>query len=660
MGSGSSTGTGTSSTAVEALQHVERLGRYRILARLGQGGMGTIHLAVAFGLADFRKLLVLKELRSELTNNERFVEMFLAEAKLAARLDHPNIVQTLEAGQDGERYFLAMEFLDGQPLVEILKRVDTTQAIPISILIQILCEVLAGLHYAHELCDYDETPLHIVHRDVNPQNVFVTYHGHVKLVDFGIAKVVDSEMCTTAGVFKGKFPYAAPEQVSCTGVDRRADIFAVGVMLWEILAQRRFSPGQPTTAAIDARLAGAEPRILTVRPDLDPELAAICDHAMEVDPAHRYRTAAEFRTDLLDFLASRTEMNSSLTLADLMRREFAPERAAAHRVISTQVRKLLPDEDLPDSLVRVLTRGVTAPGVGSVSAAGSGNGVVTTPSGGQRRPDASKLDTSRARPAGARRSDAPPPSNGELQTVAAYRGRQRMRNLKLSAIAAVAFVGAYFLVRARIDEQMHVPAPEVTSVPAAAPPSAATASAPTPSTAPAAHSGTPADALPVVPSEAEAERAPSRPTALLASGARGGRTRGAREPATADDTAALREQVAPVQSSDLSAHAAQLRAADSEPHGGALRADAEARRQRREASDSEPQARQLRAADAEPARTRRGASQPTADARERSAAAGSQSQATSVSTRPLEVGDDLRSLRNNRKPRPLSLEDPFR
>jgi eukaryotic-like serine/threonine-protein kinase len=136
MGTGASSGTG--STAVEALQYVERLGRYRILARLGQGGMGTIHLAVAFGLADFRKLLVIKELRNELTSNERFVEMFLAEAKLAARLDHPNIVQTLEAGQDGERYFLAMEFLDGQPLVEILKRVDTAQSIPTSLLIQVL------------------------------------------------------------------------------------------------------------------------------------------------------------------------------------------------------------------------------------------------------------------------------------------------------------------------------------------------------------------------------------------------------------------------------------------------------------------------------------------------------------------------------------------
>jgi serine/threonine protein kinase len=646
MGTGASSGTG--STAVEALQYVERLGRYRILARLGQGGMGTIHLAVAFGLADFRKLLVIKELRTELTTNERFVEMFLAEAKLAARLDHPNIVQTLEAGQDGERYYLAMEFLDGQPLVEILKRVDTAQSIPTSLLIQILCEVLAGLHFAHELCDYDETPLHIVHRDVNPQNVFVTYNGHVKLVDFGIAKVIDSEMCTTAGVFKGKFPYAAPEQVTCTGVDRRADVFAVGVMLWEILARRRFAPGQPTTAAIDARLAGAEPRISAVRPDIDPELAAICDHAMHVDPALRYRTAAEFRSDLLDFLAARSGMNGNLTLADLMKREFSSERAAAHRVISSQVRRMLPDEDLPDSLVRVLTRSNTSPGIHS----GNTPHPQRTPTRGHAN-DASKLDTSRARPGTNRRSDAPPPSAGELPAVRNFRGTQSWRVAKVSAVALLAFVGAYFIVRAKMDDVAVAPAvsepitetstsaawavpPAATVAPIATGATGATGAEPAPDSTRALISGsTPVEASATTQDADATQPSAARPGVLSAGAARSGGRNRARE-LTAND--------------------------EDEPRPAAARP-----RRGMDGSDSSDapapvpaaQRRAERALAAGPARNARDA-RDARNARDANAGAAGADQATNVNTRPLEVGDDLRPVRGARRPRPLSLEDPFR
>lgn len=606
MGTGASSGTG-SSTAVEALQYVERLGRYRILARLGQGGMGTIHLAVAFGLADFRKLLVIKELRPELTSNERFVEMFLAEAKLAARLDHPNIVQTLEAGQDGDRYYLAMEFLDGQPLTEILKRVDS-ETVPTGLLIQILCEVLAGLHFAHELCDYDETPLHIVHRDVNPQNVFVTYNGHVKLVDFGIAKVIDSEMCTTAGVFKGKFPYAAPEQVTCTAVDRRADVFAVGVMLWEILARRRFAPGQPTTAAIDARLAGAEPRISAVRPDIDPELAAICDHAMHVDPALRYRTAAEFRADLLDFLASRSDMHSNLTLADLMKREFAAERTAAHRVISRQVRRMLPDEELPDSLVRVLTRSNTNP----PDLSSGQTPQPRTPAGGHAN-DTSKLDTSRARPGTNRRSDAPPVTMGELQSL---RGKQSWRIAKVSVVALAAFVGAYIFVRSKMDDAS-VPS---TTVALSHPVPAATAGA-----EPAAVdstraliSGSPA-AEPPEDSEGSQPSA-AKPAVLSAGAVRSGARNRTREPLVSEE-------------------------AEPRPSARSRRSPAD------EGSDAP-------APPAAPRRADRGLAAGSARAPVAGAAGGAQT--TNVNTRPLEVGDDLRPVRGARRPRPLSLEDPFR
>jgi eukaryotic-like serine/threonine-protein kinase len=336
-------------------QAAQRLGRYAVVATLGQGGMGTIHLAVAGGLGEFRKLLVIKELRRDLAANAKFVEMFMAEAKLAARLNHPNIVQTLEAGQDGDRYFLAMEFLDGQPLTEVLKRAPSEPCITLNMRLQMLCDVLAGLHYAHELCEFDESPLQIVHRDVSPHNVFVTYHGQVKVVDFGIAKAVDIDGCTSAGVFKGKFSYAAPEQVNGCTVDRRADVFAVGVMLWEVLSERRFAAGGVTEAAVDARLKGAEPRLAQVAPGVPAALAAICDRAIHVDPEQRYPSAEAFRADLAGYLAERGELTQPAELAEILRTKFATERSAMHRMIHAQAKHQLPLEDVPDSIVRSLS-----------------------------------------------------------------------------------------------------------------------------------------------------------------------------------------------------------------------------------------------------------------------------------------------------------------
>jgi serine/threonine protein kinase len=324
----------------------EWLGRYRLVAQLGQGGMGTIQLAVTTGLGDFRKLLVVKELQRDLARNRQFVEMFMAEAMLAARLDHPNIVQTFEAGAEQGRYFLSMEFLDGQPLTQLLIRATREPVFTLGMRIQLLCDVLLGLHYAHELCDYDGTPFELVHRDVSPQNVFVTYHGQVKLVDFGIAKAADVDAKTGAGVFKGKFSYASPEQVRGEGVDRRSDLFAAGVMLWEMISLRRFAPGTPTQTAIERRLAGSEPRILEIATDIDPLLAEICDRAIHVDPQQRYATAELFRADLQKYLLVVGE-EPSLTLADLMCQKFAAERAEMRHLIDVHAKR---DERLHSSV----------------------------------------------------------------------------------------------------------------------------------------------------------------------------------------------------------------------------------------------------------------------------------------------------------------------
>jgi len=315
------------------------LGRYRLLTTLGQGGMGAIHLAVMSGMGEFRKLVVVKELRRDLATNPKFVKLFLSEAKLAGRLNHPNIVQTIEAGQSGERYYLAMEFLDGQPFHQMVQSCQIEPLIPLRLRLQIIRDVLSGLHYAHELRDYDNSPLNIVHCDVSPPNVFVTYDGHVKVVDFGIAKASELNAPSERGVFKGKLRYAAPEQLIGENIDRRADVFSAGVMLWEAITLRKFSSGSVQDhAAIERRLLGSEPRLAEAAPQVPHLLAAICDKALSVDPNDRFQTADDFREALAEYLGAYGAQFEPSAIAQLMATKYAAERAQRHLLIHERIR----------------------------------------------------------------------------------------------------------------------------------------------------------------------------------------------------------------------------------------------------------------------------------------------------------------------------------
>lgn len=330
----------------------DRLGRYRLLAPLGQGEMGTVYLGVADGLGDFHKLVVLKELRQELSHNKQLVSQFLQKANLAAGLNHPNIVHTQEAGQTNNRYFLAMEFLDGQALDRVMARADTAPIVSLEGRIQLLCDVLAGLQYAHQLSDYSGFPLHIVHHEICPKNIFVTFDGQAKVLDFGFIKPGDDDP-TGVRLFTGHAGYAAPEQLqNREAATHHVDLFAVGVVLWEMIAQRRFAPGPLTRQAVEARLAGAEPRIAQVVPDVDPRLAAACDRALQPDPEHRFTNADEFRGELLDYLASRSHRVDRDGLAELMRTKFADERAAMHQLIH---RGVVGQSDLTHSGQRLIS-----------------------------------------------------------------------------------------------------------------------------------------------------------------------------------------------------------------------------------------------------------------------------------------------------------------
>jgi serine/threonine protein kinase len=301
--------------------------------------MARVLLTMAQGMHGFNKLLVVKELREELAGDPDFLSMFLDEARITARLNHPNIVQTYEVGNDGDRYFIAMEYLEGQPLNAIFRRMGRRN-LPLEIHLRILADVLAGLSHAHQLKDFDGTPFSIVHRDVSPQNVFVTYDGQVKLVDFGIAKAAGASSRTQEGMLKGKISYIAPEQARCEHVDARADLFAVGVMLWEALAGRRMITREDEMSVLARRMSGQDPPIRSVVERLSEELAQICDRAMAPSSEARFQSAKEFQDVLEAYLAHSDYRVGAKEVGAAVSAAFQDERERIRATIEEQVRNI--------------------------------------------------------------------------------------------------------------------------------------------------------------------------------------------------------------------------------------------------------------------------------------------------------------------------------
>ncbi|WP_394834631.1 protein kinase [Pendulispora rubella] len=280
------------------------VGRYRHILELGRGGMADIVLAVVQGPGGFNKLQVVKLLRKELSSDSDFCTMFLDEARLAARINHPNVVQTNEVGFDGERYFLAMEYLEGQNLDHFMKAAQPSGGIPLPILLRVLCDVCQGLQFAHELRDFDGASLNVVHRDISPQNVFITYSGTTKVLDFGIAKANDSNTETQAGTFKGKVAYMAPEQIVARDeVDRRADIFAVGSILWRAVTGKRMWSGLSEVEILHKLATEDVPELYPLEGTPD-KLVDICRRATAVRIDDRYETAADLCAALEEVLAT--------------------------------------------------------------------------------------------------------------------------------------------------------------------------------------------------------------------------------------------------------------------------------------------------------------------------------------------------------------------
>ena len=310
----------------------QTIGRYRRLAELGRGGMATVYLAAARGPQGFTKLVVLKELSPDLAQDADFRTMFLDEARLAARLNHPNVVQTYEVGEDSGRHVIVMEYLEGQPLSRARK------ALPAPLVYFALSNVLSGLEHAHDLLDFEGRPLRVVHRDVSPHNIFVTYSGEVKLCDFGIAKAADSSAVTATGDVKGKLSYMAPEQARGVVLDARADLFAVGIILWETATGRRLWQGLQDVQILAQLLAGSIPSPRTVDPTIPEGLERICMRALAYDPNHRYSSAAEMQADLDAYIGSIGLSPTRRALGDAVGRAFAQDRAHLKTVVEDQLR----------------------------------------------------------------------------------------------------------------------------------------------------------------------------------------------------------------------------------------------------------------------------------------------------------------------------------
>jgi serine/threonine-protein kinase len=305
---------------------VDAARKYHVLMELGRGGTAVVKAGIARGIGGFTKIVVLKNIKEEFLSDRETVRMFITEARLSARMNHPNVVQVYEVFRQNRLPVIVMEYLDGQPLARVQPRAFGDPAYTTAMAITILCRVLAGLHHAHTLADYDGTPLELVHRDVSPQNVMLTYDGQVKLVDFGIAKLSSSSQNTKTGVVKGKIAYMAPEQLEGGGLDRRGDLFSVGVMLWESIARRRMWGGRSDAEIVRCLVLDDVPQIRQAVPNVDPELGRICDKALAMSPDERYLSAAQFQSDLEAYLASRALVVRQEDIAEMVNRTCADLR----------------------------------------------------------------------------------------------------------------------------------------------------------------------------------------------------------------------------------------------------------------------------------------------------------------------------------------------
>ncbi|MCA9633745.1 MAG: protein kinase [Myxococcales bacterium] len=310
------------------------LGRYRVVDEIGVGGMASVHLARADGPGGFQKWVAIKRIHKHLAEDQTFISMFLDEARIAARITHPNVAQVFDLGTHRDSYWIAMEYLHGEPLREVMRVLDEGGGPPMghAMVARIVADAAEGLHAAHELADKQGKTLGLVHRDVTPHNLFVTYDGSVKVVDFGVAKVTDRMTKTRAGTLKGKLAYMSPEQVRGEDVDRRTDVFALGVVLWEITTGRRLFRMDNDLDTLERVQACIVPSPSSIVPNYPVELESIVMRALAKDKNRRFQTARELSRALQQYLMKTGQFIGADEIGGYMKQVLADryEKREAH------------------------------------------------------------------------------------------------------------------------------------------------------------------------------------------------------------------------------------------------------------------------------------------------------------------------------------------
>lgn len=306
----------------------ERFGNYEILRKLAAGGMAEVLLAKQKSFGGFERLVCLKRILPHLSGQEEFMKMFQDEARIAANLVHPNVAQIYDIAEENGQFYIAMEYVRGEDLRRIYNQeVGRGNSIPYGMAALIIMGGAAALDYAHRHTALDGTPLSIVHRDVSPQNILVTFDGHVKLIDFGVAKAAGKLNQTRAGVLKGKYSYMSPEQASGDPVDGRTDIFALGITLYEITCGVRLFKRDNELETLHAVVACNVPAPSKVKPGYDPSLERIVLKALAAEPERRYQTAGDLERDLEAYLQRHGHPTSASAMAHYMQELFADKLA---------------------------------------------------------------------------------------------------------------------------------------------------------------------------------------------------------------------------------------------------------------------------------------------------------------------------------------------
>jgi phosphate/phosphite/phosphonate ABC transporter binding protein len=371
----------------------EQIGRYTILEQLAVGGMATVYLGFETGETGLQRVVVLKQILPKHSDDESFKRMFMQEARLAANIHHPNVVEIHELGLSDDQPFIAMEYVAGVPLNLLMRHTQEEGVpIPVGVAIGIIAQACAGAHAAHELTDPSGEYANLVHRDLTPHNLIIGESGHVKVLDFGVAKASSNQEKTQTGMLKGKLPYMSPEQLWQKELDRRSDVFTLGVVLWELLLGKRLFQREAEVATINAVLNSTLPKIEAIRTDVPDSIVDAAMRALAKEPSERFESADALKHALLD--AGRADQldSSEDFIQSFVQQQLGPNLQARRAEVSAQVEMSInrvpsetvtaspPDDERSTSAAlttKGIKRGVLAGALGGFIIVGSTIGVLS-------------------------------------------------------------------------------------------------------------------------------------------------------------------------------------------------------------------------------------------------------------------------------------------